>query len=256
MKTKKTFTTLFFFIYIFCYSQGDKILVQYKSVRNNLENTESIIAEKNQALYVTDPLYIDNKENAKITKIDEENNRIEVSQKIINLDFTKYYLKQNSNILYYTRQFKNKESIVRDSLPTIKWDLSQTETKNIGGFICNKATANFRGSEIVAWYAVDIPISFGPWKFRGLPGLILELYNQEMTQIWRAEKVIYPYLKSTDFQVPAHLPMVTLREVVREMEEDIKEQIRRSNAKLPQGVRTTNSKINRTGIEKIYEWEN
>jgi GLPGLI family protein len=29
-----------------------------------------------------------------------------------------------------------------------------------------------------AWFALDIPISDGPWKFCGLPGLIMEVYDK------------------------------------------------------------------------------
>lgn len=54
------------------------------------------------------------------------------------------------------------------------WKISD-ETKNIGNFKAQKATANFGGRHWDAWFSTELPFSEGPYKFRGLPGLILEL---------------------------------------------------------------------------------
>jgi GLPGLI family protein len=48
------------------------------------------------------------------------------------------------------------------------------ETKKIDSFICQKAVGNFRGRTWYAWYVKEIPVSTGPWKLHGLPGLIIE----------------------------------------------------------------------------------
>ena len=39
------------------------------------------------------------------------------------------------------------------------------------------AVSDFRGRTWIAWFASEIPISDGPWKFNGLPGLIMEVYD-------------------------------------------------------------------------------
>jgi GLPGLI family protein len=55
------------------------------------------------------------------------------------------------------------------------WHLTQ-ETKIINGYTCNKAyLKNEKGEKIIAYFTKEIPFSFGPNGFCGLPGLILEL---------------------------------------------------------------------------------
>lgn len=53
------------------------------------------------------------------------------------------------------------------------------EKKTIENFNCRKAKTNFGGRRWIAYYSTDISISDGPYKFAGLPGLILELYSED-----------------------------------------------------------------------------
>ena len=58
------------------------------------------------------------------------------------------------------------------------WDI-QPETKDIKGYKAQKAITRFAGRDHVAWFTSEIPISEGPYKFNGLPGLILEIADTE-----------------------------------------------------------------------------
>ncbi|WP_081414005.1 GLPGLI family protein [Chryseobacterium daeguense] len=53
--------------------------------------------------------------------------------------------------------------------------MDNKSTSTIGGYKCNKASVSIGGKKFIAWFTHDIPISDGPYKFRGLPGLILKL---------------------------------------------------------------------------------
>jgi GLPGLI family protein len=50
------------------------------------------------------------------------------------------------------------------------WKLIKQDTI-IGGYVCKKATVNYAGRTGVHVY-LDIPITVGPYKFHGLPGLV------------------------------------------------------------------------------------
>ena len=59
-----------------------------------------------------------------------------------------------------------------------KWEILD-ESKEIIGYQCFKAVTDYRGRKWTAWFAPEIPVQEGPWKLCGLPGLILEAYDNK-----------------------------------------------------------------------------
>ena len=72
-----------------------------------------------------------------------------------------------------------------DSLHAQTWTMGDS-TREVLGYTCQQATADFRGRRWTAWFAMDIPVSDGPWKLGGLPGLILEAYDEGQQHIFTA----------------------------------------------------------------------
>ncbi|MRT94952.1 GLPGLI family protein, partial [Ancylomarina sp. 16SWW S1-10-2] len=66
--------------------------------------------------------------------------------------------------------------IYEDELNVQNWEVLDS-TKVVLGNSCQLAKCTFRGRQWLAWFALEIPISDGPWKFGGLPGLILEVHD-------------------------------------------------------------------------------
>lgn len=58
------------------------------------------------------------------------------------------------------------------------WALEE-DTLTVCGYPCMKATCEYGGRKWTAWFTEEIPASFGPWKFSGLPGLILKVADSE-----------------------------------------------------------------------------
>lgn len=67
------------------------------------------------------------------------------------------------------------------------WKLEK-ETKTSGQYTLQKATTDFGGRHWTAWFCKDINISEGPYKFRGLPGLIFELNDSKENFFFKLAK--------------------------------------------------------------------
>lgn len=60
-----------------------------------------------------------------------------------------------------------------------QWQFMEEEEIEILGYLCQKAVCRFQGRNYTAWFTLDIPINDGPYKFYGLPGLILKIEDSE-----------------------------------------------------------------------------
>jgi GLPGLI family protein len=112
-------------------------------------------------------------------------------------------------------EIQGKRFLVKDKLSEINWELS-SETKNIGTYTCYKATyskevdkveISIKDGETVkdksketivttAWYTPQVPVSNGPAKYQGLPGLILEVNDGKKTIVC-VEIILNPSQKIT-----------------------------------------------------------
>jgi len=62
-----------------------------------------------------------------------------------------------------------------EPLQFLNWQIIPGEEKVIQNYRVQKATTTFGGRNWVAWFAPEVPISDGPYKFNGLPGLIIKI---------------------------------------------------------------------------------
>ena len=70
------------------------------------------------------------------------------------------------------------ECLMEEEYISQDWKLADS-TKISHGYQCRLAECHFRGRNYHAWFAPEIPLNEGPWKFNGLPGLILEVYDTQ-----------------------------------------------------------------------------
>ena len=135
---------------------------------------------------------------------------------------TSTYTDMAKQMQYEERAFFEKEFLIVDSLKQYKWKLSE-ETKTIAKQLCKKATtmitapqvmrmrvskgggpnadtaasapAKPKETELVVWYAENIPVSFGPDNYSGLPGVIMEIDQDNGANVTTAVEVSAKYPK-------------------------------------------------------------
>ena len=84
-----------------------------------------------------------------------------------------FYDKKNDSV-FMREKMPSYYVITKEVTPAINWKISE-EWKTILGYKCRKATANFRGRNYESWFTKELPIVDGPWKFKTLPGLVLQI---------------------------------------------------------------------------------
>lgn len=73
-----------------------------------------------------------------------------------------------------------------DETPNLKWHIT-SEKEKIGIYQAQKATTDFGGRQWIAWFTTEIPMQEGPYKFSGLPGLIIKLEDSAQNYSWILE---------------------------------------------------------------------
>ena len=203
------------------------------SVKNNpnvsaetLKKIEDHMNEKSEKKFTLtfnsfESLYSDEEKNAK-------KNKFELITRCGNEGDLYKNIKENRFLV--ENEFMGDTILIQDLLPIWNWELLN-ETKIIEGYKCFKAKAIVKDNilkennckqsiindsvltketELFCWYTSEIPISQGPAKFYGLPGLILEV-NYDDTNIL-CLKVIPNSKEKFDIKIPKKGTLVSQKE--------------------------------------------
>ncbi|MDM1299675.1 GLPGLI family protein [Empedobacter falsenii] len=184
----KYFQLLFFFIAVICFSQNYELkyhyIYNYDSVNSSNINKEDVyvIKQNDMRLYLSNNVLETNRIQYYGNKNNE--NHQEIWKKLNNVPLSKI-----SSIIY---QKENKTTInkklgtiiyeTKIDCPQINWKFSNE--KHHSNLELKKATTIYLGRKWIAWYNESIVINDGPFLFNNLPGLIVELYDDENYFNW------------------------------------------------------------------------
>lgn len=87
----------------------------------------------------------------------------------------------------------------------IEWEIDADSTATILGYECILAETDYHGRHWKAWFAPEIPVCFGPWKLRGLPGLILKAVSDgafcfTATGLESTDRIMTPIYSPADYE--------------------------------------------------------
>lgn len=90
----------------------------------------------------------------------------------------KYVIVKTPEEIVFSDRLITSRFYYKEPAPDFQWSLKQ-DTCSILGYPCQKAVCQYGGRVWTAWFTTHIPISDGPYKFSGLPGLILRISDED-----------------------------------------------------------------------------
>lgn len=94
-----------------------------------------------------------------------------------------YWNYPKTGVLTATSHMLGNYYLYEEAIPKIQWRM-EAGNKTVADYVCKKAVCKLFGRNYTVWYAPDIPVSKGPYKFSGLPGLILEVDDDRNQVSW------------------------------------------------------------------------
>lgn len=188
---KKTLLLLMLFLSLISFAQGTRIMYEYRFV--------SDLAKKDSAN--TELMYLDiKKDGSKFYS-----RKRFYSDSVRDAYIQKQLASGATNFSYNDNNAGKVESSVNKSYPDFKTNLHTTigpnrfdvtdtkpmewkilpDKKKFDKFDAQKATLDFGGRTWTAWFSQDFPFQDGPYKFHGLPGLILEMEDSTGTHVFK-----------------------------------------------------------------------
>ena len=194
----KKISLLFLLIAVFYAAQNQRFIYEYQFVRDTLNkndiNKELMyldIAKEGSRFYSRDVFVRDSMMIAKYEK--------EIAA-TGSMNFTGVVTPRNNALVTY-QVFKTYPAF-KTSLETrigtdlykvseerkIDWKILP-ERMTIGEFTAQKAIATFGGRKWTAWFSAELPFQDGPYKFHGLPGLIVKMEDESKTHQYELKAV-------------------------------------------------------------------
>jgi len=184
------FFLLFIPILVFCQQVSQKnvsdlmIKYSYESIKDTIQiekkNNElmTLAINNNSSIYYSEKFQqaLDLMKK-KMDMALNSNTTIEINGKDFSMPKVKHSVFHKDNDIFVSSQLGRDLFTFKAS--NLKWKTNFTDTKDIIGYKCNKATILFNGRVYTAWYTKEIPISEGPYRFKGLPGLILYIEDEK-----------------------------------------------------------------------------
>ncbi|MFC0344157.1 GLPGLI family protein [Epilithonimonas hispanica] len=186
----------------FIFGQNKQFLYEYKFIPDSTNKADIkreimvLNIQKDRSEYYSSVRY--ESDSTQYAAYQKGINSMPPGNPLVNEWVTKY---PNSNQLVHTVMLMSDKYKVKQDVE-LNWKLTN-EFSKILNYNVQKATTEFGGRKWTAWFTKDIPIQDGPYKFKGLPGLILKIEDSNKSHVWELkgirsnqEPFVYPDLNN------------------------------------------------------------
>lgn len=185
----------FLFFAVVCSAQNKRFMYEYRyipdsanvsEVRSEIMNLD--ISEEGSQFYSYDKYSSDSLRRSEIRKMASTGGTISIKGNVdkgnVKYKISKKY--PDYNVFYHNRVLLDQYKVAEER--KINWKISSDKQK-IGEWNTQKAETDFGGRHWTAWFTSDIPIQDGPYKFHGLPGLIVKLEDKTKSHTFNLQGV-------------------------------------------------------------------
>lgn len=175
---KNLLLTIFTFTNILLFSQNQRFSYEYKFVKDSTARDKSEtelmyldISKNGSKFYSRDKVLADSlmKEIDRKGSNDFQGIKFGSVQHVVEKTYPDF------KILFFNRIDMDEYKVADER--KFDWKILPDKEK-IGEFQTQKATTQFAGRKWIAWFTTDIPFQDGPYKFNGLPGLIVKIEDK------------------------------------------------------------------------------
>ncbi|WP_171596621.1 GLPGLI family protein [Marinifilum caeruleilacunae] len=222
--------TILLFLFTFVYSQtktcNTKIIDQanliciythqYQRDSTNKEDIRNenmlLLIGNNGSKFLSENLV---KKDSMIYDIEKRNVPLEIAVADIsiyprtNFNYQIFKNYKKGKLVCFDRVFNDKYEYEED-MNSLNWKI-EMDTDSIAGMECQKATTKYAGRDYIAWFTKEVPVNEGPYKFHGLPGLIVMVGDTKNHYVFKLKSI-----SKTKKQVNIYYPILYTTESTRE----------------------------------------
>ena len=101
---------------------------------------------------------------------------------------TKLFKNLKGNVYFEQVGLFGAKGILSEKLNLFNWKVT-SRTKKILNYTCQEAKTHYRGRDFTAYFTTELSVKYAPWKFHGLPGVILEVSSSDGEILLEIEEI-------------------------------------------------------------------
>lgn len=150
----------------------DSAVTTSKRVQMILRVSNGVSCFRSTGMHIYDSVYVASKE---LAPMDRLKTALDAPHQAAKNELRYTIIKEPAkNLVSYHDNISTEDHQYHEKSPLLAWRITAVK-KTIAGHECQQAYTAFGGRIWEAWFARDVPVSDGPYKFYGLPGLILRV---------------------------------------------------------------------------------